>query len=214
MSRTSKPSSVNRVPSPVRYFLRYSGQTGTFSYWDRDKQVQVDLGTSIDIVMLDTRSAVSGWCEDEAHKGRIYSNRVKASSKEVLNVRCGKVTLATGLWSEIKDKVKASGGKFCTEIFALANINGNWEPVQLDLTGGALGDWMTVLDNAGGKYALYNSVLTVGKGEQKKKGSVKYFGLSVTEGSLANDLADRANEFNDDMLQPYLADSVTQEVTV
>jgi len=211
MSRTSTNSGANRVPNPVRYFVSFSGATGTFSYWDREAKEKVDLGESVDMVLMDTRSAVTGW--NEEHGGRIFSNRVKSITEE-FTVRCGKETLNVGLWSAIKDEVKSNGGKFCTEAFCLMNIEGVWEPVQLDFSGASLGDWMTFVESVGGKWNLYQNVISITKGEQKKKGAVKFFGLTFKQGELPTELSDEANTFNDDMLQPYLKGKTAEPVAV
>jgi hypothetical protein len=212
MSRTSTNTNYSRVPNPVRYFISYSGANGTFSYWDKDAKERVEIGNSVDLVLMDTRSAVTGWSEEFG--GRIFSNRVKSTTKEQFNVRCGKNAISEGLWADIKDRVKTAGGKFCTDVFALANVNGSWEPVQLELSGASLGDWMTMLDEVGGRNSLYSVVLTMSKGEQKKKGAVKFFGLTFSNAELDSKLSEQANIFNDDMLQPYLSEGAPTATAV
>jgi hypothetical protein len=201
MSRTSVNNNANRVPSPVKYYISFTGE-GQFSYWDGDAKVRKSLGESIDFVVMDTRSAVGGF--SEPHNAKIYSNRVQSVTKEELNVRCGKETLVKGFWGEIKDRAKAVGAKFCTEVFALVNVNGVFEPAQIDFMGSSLGDWMSFMDEIGGKWAMYQSVVTATKGDQRKKGKTIYYAVNFSTSDLPEEVAEQANTFNDDKLQPYL----------
>lgn len=211
MSRTSKTNSADRVPSPVRYYVSFSGERGTFSYWDSANKERVDLGSNIEFVIMDTRSAIAGW-SDEAN-ARIYSNRVKSTVKEELTVRCGTSILAKGMYADIKEKIKDKGAKFCTEVFALMLINEEYQPVQIDLTGAALGCWMKFVDELGGPWALYAFKIVTSLGEKKKKGRVEYVEVNFATAELDSELNEQANNFNDDALQPYLNAGVAEPAT-
>lgn len=212
MSRTSTGSNVNRVPSPVKYFVAFN-QEGNFSYWDKDTKERVSLGESVSFVVMDTRSAVGGW--SDANSARIYSNKVKSVVTEEFTVRCGKETLQKGLWADIKDKAKGAGAKFCTEVFALMQINGELQPVQIDFMGSSLGDWMNFVEEMGGPWSVYKSLIVATRGEERKKGKTLYYGINFTTEDLDTEASTAADEFNDNKLQPYLNNSTTSEpVTV
>ena len=212
MSRTSQTNS-NRVPSPIRYYVSFSGEKGTFSYWDSANKERVDLGSEVEFVVMDTRSAITGW--NDAANAKIFSNRVKSVVNEELTVRCDKQTLAKGLYSAIKGDIVNAGGKFCTEVFALMKINGEFAPVQLDLSGASLGCWMAFVEGLGGSWAIYKDLITTKLGEQKKKGRVTFFEVAFGTAPLSEDANELANAFNDDKLQPYLNNSTaTQEAAV
>lgn len=213
MSRTSTNSNANRVPTPVKYFVSFTKE-GDFSYWNKEVGERVSLGETIKFVLMDTRSAVGGWHEVDGVGARVFSNRVKSTVDEELVVRSGKETLAKGLWADIKDKAKGAGGKFCTELFVLVEIDGKLEPVQMDFMGSALGDWMTFVEELGGKWAIYKSLVVASKGEKRKKGSNVYYGINFTTEELSAESSDAANAFNDDQLQPYLNSGTAEPVTV
>jgi len=200
MSRTSVRT--NRVVSPVKFYLTFSGDTG-FSYWDGLKKERMSLGDTINFVALDTRSTVVGF--SEAANSRVFSNRVQSLANEELTVRCGTNVVAKGLWADIKEKVKAFGGKFCTEVFALVEVNGEYQCAKIDFSGATLGDWMDFVESVGGKWNIYKSLITVTKGEERKKGRVTFHGVAFETGELPVDVNDAANAFNDDVLQPYLS---------
>lgn len=211
MSRTSQNSSANRVPSPIKFYVTFN-QDGEFVYYDVDKKERVSLGSTLDFVVMDTRSSIGGF--NKAANARIYSNNVKSVVTEEVTVKCGKETLQKGLWADIKDKAKAQGAKFCTKVFALAKINGELQPVELDLTGSALGDWMSFVEELGGKWATYSSTIRASKGEERKSGKNIYYGVAFSLEPLDPVDNEMANAFNDDMLQPYLAPREAQEEAV
>ena len=212
MSRTNQNGNSPRVPSPIRYYVSWSGEKGQFSYWDGEAKKRVELGPDTEFVVMDTRSAISGF-NDEA-QARVFSNRVKSTTKEEFNVRCGNNVIAKGFYADIKEKVKAEGGKFCTEVFALMNIDGDFQPVQIDIMGAALGCWMTFVDTLGGPWAIYAFKINTSLGDKKKKGRVEYFEVSFATEELTSELNEMANAFNDDMLQPYLNAGVVETTTV
>lgn len=187
----------NRIPSPVKYYLQYKGNTGTYTYWDGEKNVELD---EVDFVLMDTRSSISGWNDD--NKARIYSNMVR-TVKDELVVRCGKTELVKGPYETSKDKIKSSGGKFTTNIFAMATIDGIPTPVDIQFNGACLRDWSTFVEKSGMK-KLYSSLIKSARGDQQKKGAVKYYTptFTLSEASEA-DLAD-AKDFDENQLQPYL----------
>jgi hypothetical protein len=161
---------------------------------------------------MDTRSAITGW--NDAANARIFSNRVKSVANEELSVRCDKQTLAKGLYSAIKAEIVNAGGKFCTEVFALMKIAGEFAPVQLDLSGASLGCWMAFVESLGGNWAIYKDLITTKLGEQKKKGRVTFFEVAFGVAPLPEEADEMANTFNDDKLQPYLNAGAAQEVAV
>ena len=210
MSRTSQTNS-NRVPSPVKFYINFN-QDGEFVYYDAEKKERVSLGSDLDFLVMDTRSAVGGF--NKALDARIYSNMVKSVVTEEVTVKCGKETIDKGIWAEIKDRVKAKGAKFCTKVFALAKINGTLEPVELDFMGSAIGDWMSFIEELGGKWATYSSTISATKGEERKSGKNIYYGVAFSLKPLDPADNDAANAFNDDKLQPYLNAGVAQEAAV
>mgnify|MGYP006087222717 CR=1 FL=1 len=213
MSRTSAGNNVNRVPTPVKYFVSFAGEKGEFTYWDKEAAERVSLGESIEFVVMDTRSAVGGW--SDPNQARIFSNRVKSVVTEELVVRCGKETLQKGLWANIKDAAKADGAKFCTEVFALVSIGGTLQPAQIDFMGSVLGDWMNFTEEMGGPWSVYKSKVVATKGEQRKKGKTLYYAVNFTTEDLTSEDSAQADEFNDDKLQPYLnAGAPSEPVTV
>lgn len=196
MSRVDAPTS-NRIKSPVKYYLEFGGSEGVWAYWDGEKNVRTD---TIEFVVMDVRSSIGGW--SESNNCRIHSNIV-GTTKTPFVVRAGKVVLVEGPYADIKNEVIAAGGKFVTNIFAMAKIDGAWVPVDIQLSGACLRDWSKFVET-NGLGSIYNSTISATRGEQQKKGAVKYFTPTFTSGSLDSDVAVIADEFCKNQLIPYL----------
>lgn len=204
MSRTSGNSNGNKIKSPVKYYVRYGAEKGQFEYWDGEKAVHFD---ELEMVLMDDRKCITGY--NEKKKARISSNRVQATSKEPLRIRCGDEVLLEGMYNDIKEKIAVAGGKFTQELFVLAKINGEFVPASVSFAGVANGCWIDFLDQSGGKYALYRSMVKAVRGEHQKKGRSEFYSVAFSVESLPMDLDVKANEFNDDFLQPYLTQGQT-----
>lgn len=196
MSRVDAPTS-NRIKSPVKYYIEFGGSEGVWAYWDGEKNVRTDV---LEFVVMDVRSSVGGW--SESNNCRIHSNIV-LSTKTPFVVRAGKVVLVEGPYADIKNEVSAVGGKFVTNIFALAKIDGSWVPVDIQLSGSCLRDWSKFVET-NGIGAIYGGTVSATKGEQQKKGAVKYFTPVFTISALDSEVAASADEFCRESLIPYL----------
>lgn len=198
MSRTDVPTS-NRIKSPLKYYIEFGGAEGVWAYWDGEKNVRVD---TLEFVVMDVRSSIGGW--SDANNCRINSNIVKATGKNPLTVRAGKVVLAEGLYADIKNDVVAAGGKFVTNIFAMAKIDGDWTPVDIQLSGACLRDWTAFVEASGSIFKIYEGVISASRGEQQKKGSVKYYTPNFVLSEIPEGVAAAADEFCKEKLMPYL----------
>jgi hypothetical protein len=146
MSRTKKRGGSK---SPITKYISFSGSTGTFKYWDKNKKENVELD-EISIILLDTRASITGFNENLGVG--ITSNMVVNTNKEELKVVSfvnGKPNvLAEGLYADdVKPKLKNFGGKFTQNVICLADVGDGLEVVNLQLTGVALGSWIELVSN-------------------------------------------------------------------
>ena len=179
--------------------MTFKGGTGKISYWDGEKNVEMD---SVNFVLLDIRSSVTGW--SDAKNTSIYSNVVKSTKYEEIVVKCGKEEIARGIYSEIKGDIVAAGGKFQLLLYTLAEIDGSYVPACLKFSGSALAGWSHFMEDK--KLGdVYNSVVSLTRSDkQLKKGSVKYYAPEFSMSTLPAELDDKAGEFDKNHLQPYL----------
>jgi len=197
MSRTDTQTS-NKIKSPVKYYIEFGGAEGIWAYWDGEKNVRFD---TLEFVVMDIRSSIGGW--SDSNNCRIHSNIVK-STKSPFSVKAGKVVLVEGPYADIKNEVIAAGGKFVTNIFAMAKIDEVWTPVDIQLSGACLRDWSAFVEASGSIFKVYEMVVSATRGEAQKKGAVKYFTPTFTAGELDAEVAATADQFCKEKLIPYL----------
>ncbi len=205
MGRSQQREQTDKTPSPIEYYLEFKGGSGTFVYYDGEKNVLLD---SLELILLDKRNGVTGW--SEFHGGRIYSNLISSSNKHVLNVKAGnsKGAVATGLWKDIKAEVKDAGGSFTTFLFALARIGEKLVPVRVALTRAALAEWTQFETDCN----PYNGVIFVTRSEEKKRGAVKYYVPKFNLATVSKEDDLKARNFHRDELLPYLDQFVPRVV--
>ena len=130
-------------------------------------------------MVLDTKASISGFNEGESCG--ISSNlldQFDLGKKElIVKTKVGGVfgEFARGIYRDIKDKVFNIGGKFTTNIFALADLGNGMELVRIELSGAALGPWIEYVDGLESADAIYDQVVTISKGKLcGRKGGKNY----------------------------------------
>jgi len=177
MSRTQRRGGNT---SPIKRYLDFRGSTGTFTYYDKDKRERVEL-EQLELIVLDVRASVSGFDSDTS--AQITSNLVAETGKDILKVvswKDKKVTnIAEGLYKNIKDTVKAAGGKFTTNVICLCDVTGEGEEIcNVQFQGSSLNGWINFIEEIG-EGAEYDSVIKVKRGALSKLVKGKF--IPVTE---------------------------------
>lgn len=197
MDRTTVKTQEKKK-SPVKLYITFSGETGKFKYYDGENK-ELD---SVTFALVKVMSSITGWSDD--HNAKIYSNLVSSTVKEELVVRAGKEELVRGHYADIKADIANSGGSFTTNLFALASVNDNWVPVNLQFKGTALAAWSDFCKVEGIFNLLGKKLVSAGQGEKKKKGKVEYYEPAFTSGDLPEAIAELADRFTTEELKPYL----------
>jgi hypothetical protein len=158
--------------NPVQKYLSFKGSTGEVTCYDRDKKENVVVKNPT-LTILDIKNCVTGWSDAEGTN--IYSNVIGSSVKEEFNVRVGNKDLAKGFWSDIKLQVKAAGGNYTNNIYAIMTIDKDFEIVVLQLKRSGISGWSDFTNGLGKYLDIYSNSLEVGVSDIKKKGTVEYF---------------------------------------
>jgi hypothetical protein len=236
MSRTQKTGTSN---SPVRKYLSFKGSKGQLAYYDKDskeddKNVYLD---SLDFVLLDIKSSITGF--NESSSSQISSNLLEPYSvgkepfivKTKINGSYG--VIAQGIWKEIKAEVDGIGGKFTSNVFAIADVGQGMEIVRIELSGAGLTPWINFQSELSNSDEAYDKVITIKRGKlcTRRKGKteaitedeykkiltdikknplatrpVLFYEPAFQGSDLSEDLADLAVQ-NDAILQKYFAES-------
>lgn len=191
MSRTNRGGGS---ASPVKKYVNFKGSKGQFAFYDKnstndDKNVYLD---SIDFVLVDVRSSITGF--NESSSSQISSNLLDPYKvgKEPFTVKT-KINgsfdvFAKGIWKDIKAEVDSIGGKFTSNLFALADVGDGMELVRIELSGASLTPWIEYQNTLSNSEEVYDQILTVGRGQlcTRKKGKT----VAITDEEYEKILAD------------------------
>lgn len=156
----------NRPTNPAKHFI--NTKNGGLSYYDKETQSDVAVPTPFEFVVLDTCATVKGWSGSQ--DTGIWSNEVKRIGEQPFNVRTQNGPVASGLWKDIKDEVKADGGNFYSVIYLAAQGREGLETQALLLKGAALNAWVEFSK----KTNLKTNKVVLSGWSDAKKGSVSY----------------------------------------
>lgn len=168
MSRSTRN---DHLPNPATRWFEWGGEKGEIRYYDKDKKENVDVPLPFTFMLLDQLASVRGWHEESG--SGIYSNEVRDTTQDVLVVKSFKGgTIAEGKYREIKDRVKAAGGRFVSNCY-IAYKNGDSLKIgSLRLKGSALGAWMEF--GRANRAAVYDKAIKIDGYTEGKKGRVVF----------------------------------------
>jgi hypothetical protein len=191
--------------NPATKFIDWKSNDKQFSYYDKETKLNVEIPLPFKFLALDEMHTVKGW--SDSCQSAIYSNEVKFISKEILTVKPFKGNeIAKGLYSEIKEKVKAAGAHYVKSIYIMLE---DGSLANLQLKGASCQSWGDFTNK--NRSRLPYEWVTVKSSLEGKKGAVKYYTpnfefekpLSETE----MDLADNAFAILETYLKSYLLKS-------
>ena len=160
MSRSKQKTENTGSSNPCKYFIEW--KNGSFSYYDKVQEKTIDLGHKITFMVLDSLSTVKGW--DDKSTSSIYSNEVRSTVKDVLNVKSFK---GGDLVSVI-----ALGGRYVASIYVATKIDGEVVMGNLQLKGAALQVWSDF--NKENRDDILTKAVSVHAKEERKKGATKW----------------------------------------
>jgi hypothetical protein len=188
--------------NPSTKFLEWKSNEKCFEFYDKENKVKVPVPLPFRFLALDELHSVKGW--SDSCQSAIYSNEVKFISKEILTVKPFKGNeIAKGLYSDIKEKVKAAGAHYVKSIYIMLE-DGSLANIQLK--GAACQSWGDFTKN--NRSRLPDEWVSVSKVVEGKKGAVKFytpdftFYKSLSESEM--DLADEAFGILETYLKAYL----------
>lgn len=184
--------------NPATKFIEWKSDKKCFEFYDKQNEQKVDIPLPFQFLVLDELHAVKGW--DDAKQSGIFSNEVKFIGKEPLNVRSFKGgDIIKGLYSEIKDKVKASGAHYVKSVYIMLP-DGTMANVQMK--GAVVQEWWEFCNKK--RRRLTDEWVSVESSEERKKGATKYnVPIFKFKQSLTEDESKQADAVFDE-LESYL----------
>lgn len=184
--------------NPATKFIDWKSDDKYFSYYDKELKENVAIPLPFKFLTLDELHTVKGW--SESCKSAIYANEVKFISKEVLTVKPFKGNeIAKGLYSDIKEKIKAAGAHYVKSIYIMLE---DGSLANLQLKGASCQAWGEFTQKT--RSRLPDEWIIVEKAIDGKKGAVKY---STPEFKFEKSLSESESVMADDafaILETYL----------
>lgn len=116
MARLERPT--QKSSNPATKFLQWKSEEKCFSYYSKEQEKNIKVELPLKFLFLEHYHTVKGW-HDATQKG-IVSNEVYAISSEPLTVKTfGGLELSNGLYKDIKDKTKLSGGVYYRSVYVM-----------------------------------------------------------------------------------------------
>ncbi len=194
--------------NPSTKFFDWKSNDKQFSFYDREKEANVLVPLPFKFVVLDELHTVKGW--DDASQSAIYSNEVKYISKQEMTVKPFKGNeIAKGLYSLIKEKVRAAGGHYVKSIYIMTE---NGQLANIQLKGSSTQAWGEF--TKANKSKLTENWIEVNSATEAKKGSVKYSTPNFTIGNALSDKESKQADENFDTLEAYLKQYLTNNIEV
>lgn len=193
-----------RLENPCKKFIDFKSDKGMFFFYDKDLEQQIEIPIPFYFVVLDELSTISGY--NKKNDCGIYSNEVHRTMDEILKVKTFKGGESiTGLYNDIKDNIKALGGKYTKSVYALL-IKGEKETelVNFKFKGAAFSAWLDKKVNSD------NSVVGIVDLTEEKNGNTTYQVPVFKAFKLSSELNQQAVE-TDKELQKYLKEYKAQQ---
>ena len=199
MSRSNQNNNSGNA-NPCKYFIDW--KNGSFVYYDKEAGKNVDLGDNITFLVLDQLSTVKGW--HDASESGIWSNEVRDTRTETMNVKAFKGgELVSGLYSDIKHKVKSLGGRYVRSMYVVMKVDGDTlELANLQLKGAALAEWSTFYND--NRNEIYDAAVEVTGSDARKKGATNFNVPVFALKKVSEDINETAKSL-DTVLQNYLS---------
>lgn len=192
----------DQSPNPAQRWFLWKGDEGKIKYWDKETETEIMVELPFEFILLDRLATVKGW--HDASESGIYSNEVRKTTDEPFTVRAFKMKeqIASGFYADIKDKIKAAGGRFNLNLYiAFTGDSGELEIGSLMLHGGAMSAWID-LEKENRKQVFQQGIVITGF-KEGKKGAIKFRVPEFTLVDIPPNLDDKAGELQK-VLQSHL----------
>ena len=186
-----------KIENPCTKFIDFKSDKGRFVFYDKEKEEQIDIPLPIYFTVLDELATISGY--NKKNDCGVYSNEVHATGTEVLRVKTFKGGESIiGLYKDIKDNIKAMGGKYTKSVYALlVHEDKTTELVNFKFKGAAFSAWLEKKINP------LNSVIGIVSLTEETNGNTVYKIPVFAAFKLSPELDQRAIHA-DEILQDYL----------
>lgn len=206
----SRSNLTANQPNPCTRWFDWGGDDGQVYYYDKskpEKERNIAAKTPFVFILLDRLSVIKGW--HDGSDSAIQSNEVRDTVQEAMVVKAFKGgVIAQGIYANIRDRVKANGGKFTTNLYCAYRNEANELALGcFQIHGAALNAWVEFakacpVDDKNFKMFWSKAVKIIGFTEGQK-GTIKYKMPKFALCEVSEKTEHEANAL-DMLLQSYL----------
>jgi hypothetical protein len=192
-----------KIENPCSKFIDFKSDKGRFFFYDKEKEEQIDIPLPIYFIVLDELATITGY--NKKNDCGIYSNELHSTAKEILRVKTFKGGESViGLYNDIKDSIKAMGGKYTKSVYALfVHPDKTTELVNFKFKGASFSAWLDKKINP------MKSIIGITGLTEETNGNTVYQVPVFAAFKLTPELDERAIHA-DEVLQDYLKEYFAQ----
>lgn len=199
----SKSNRRNYESNPASKVIKLSGKTGKFVWYDKEKQMDMELDYPITFLPLDILAQITGF--SDKHQSQIFSNEIHSVNKEELIVKCyGHGEIASGFYHDIEASLRSSGGRYTKIVYAMMYDDDNDpEIVKFQFVGASLSAWIDFKKAKKLKgNAIYDVAINITKSHTATKGTNEYYIPEFETKKVSDESHQKGSEL-DEILQEY-----------
>lgn len=208
MSRSNNNN--DQLKNPATKWFEWDSDKSTIKHYDKEEKKHIHHKLPFTFLVLDQTATITGY--NEQSESGIYSNEVKSTKNDKLNVKAFKGgVLANGLYADIKDSVKSQGGKFTSNVYIAYKEGKQYALGCIQFKGASLQSWSDFSKNHRG--SIMTKAIEIASFDKGKKGKVEYTTPAFTLRDASEEANDKAVEM-DKQLQEYFAQYMGQHTEV
>ena len=205
MSRSNNNN--DQLKNPATKWFEWDSDKSTIKYYDKEEKKHIHHKLPFTFLVLDQTATITGY--NEQSQSGIYSNEVKSTKNDKLNVKAFKGgVLGNGLYVDIKDAVKSQGGKFTSNVYIAYKEGKQYALGCIQFKGASLQSWSDFSKNHRG--AIMTKAIEIASFDKGKKGKVEYTTPAFTLRDASEEANEKAVEM-DKQLQEYFTQYMGQQ---
>jgi hypothetical protein len=202
----SRKNEFAKAKNPSVKFIGWKSEKKTLTYYDKEKKKEIAIVLPFEFVILKEMHTVRGY--QDSSNSQIFANQVEFTSSQELNVQSREGgNIAKGLYQDIKDRVKESGGKY-VKVLHIMEKDGTISTIHLK--GSAVKVYGDFTSN--NRTQIVDKFISVTGANDEKKGKVSYTTPIFELGNEISEKDDKIAENCYDTVQAYIGSLNIKEV--
>lgn len=201
----------DQSPNPSKRWFSWDGSKGNLKYYDKEQEKEIRVDLPFGFILLDRLATIKGW--HDPSESQIYSNEVRRTTDEPFTVRAFKMKeiVAQGFYGDIKDRIKASGGRFNINLYiAFRDESKELAIGSLSLHGAPMSAWIEF--EKSNKSEIFKKAVEITGYDEGKKGGITFRKPTLELVEIPEDADDQAGELQKE-LQKYLVKYLSRRST-